>query len=322
MDKTTRNPLRAGDEVVVRPPEEILATLDSDGTLGGMPFMGEMVDLCGQHFRVARRIEKTCLERQRSRRFTANDVLLLEDQRCSGSHHDGCARGCMLFWKEAWLRSASPGESPLTIDMSRREELRKHLTAKSDATHYFCQSTQLKGATAPFLGNQTAKMIPVALREIRSGSRSVMEVVGLMAHWTRMRVRRLIFGGDRMMHGPLKRTPIESLGLKPGEWVRVKSRSEILNTLNHKEENRGLGISHAMTRFCGDRFQVERRVDRMISELTSEMREVKNTVALHGMECICYYKCLGCPRGDLLYWREIWLERDPPPASDGRSDDR
>ena len=45
--------LRAGDLVEVRSLKEILATLDSAGTLEGMPFMQEMVRYCGKRFRVA-----------------------------------------------------------------------------------------------------------------------------------------------------------------------------------------------------------------------------------------------------------------------------
>ena len=41
---------RAGDRVLVRSPEEILATLDADGTLDGLPFMPEMLDWCGKPF--------------------------------------------------------------------------------------------------------------------------------------------------------------------------------------------------------------------------------------------------------------------------------
>ncbi len=53
---------RARDEVVVRPPEEILSTLDANGTLDGLPFMPEMVSSCGENFRVVRRVEKTCVD--------------------------------------------------------------------------------------------------------------------------------------------------------------------------------------------------------------------------------------------------------------------
>ena len=80
---------RRGDLVVVRSSDEILATLDADGTLDGMPFMPEMVESCGQRRRVARRIEKTCVEGDPKieRMFWSRDVVALEDERCSGAAH-------------------------------------------------------------------------------------------------------------------------------------------------------------------------------------------------------------------------------------------
>ena len=44
--------LCAGDWVEVRSRDEILATLDKDGRLDGMPFMPEMFAFCGKRFRV------------------------------------------------------------------------------------------------------------------------------------------------------------------------------------------------------------------------------------------------------------------------------
>ena len=51
----------SGDQVTVRSPEEILSTLDADGTLDGLPFMPEMLEWCGKSLRVERRAEKTCV---------------------------------------------------------------------------------------------------------------------------------------------------------------------------------------------------------------------------------------------------------------------
>jgi len=51
---TARHCFRTGDRVVVRSPAEILATLDMDGTLDGLPFMAEMLESCGRPFRIHR----------------------------------------------------------------------------------------------------------------------------------------------------------------------------------------------------------------------------------------------------------------------------
>jgi hypothetical protein len=70
------------------------------------------------------------------------------------------------------------------------------------------------------------------------------------------------------------------------------------------------------------RGRVRYRVDRLINEQTGVMRELTGTVALKVMknskslneECLCYGELGECPRGELMYWREIWLERVNPKA--------
>jgi hypothetical protein len=63
--------------------------------------------------------------------------------------------------------------------------------------------------------------------------------------------------------------------------------------------------------------EVRYRVDRIIDERTGKMRELHDTVSLQNLqnnetlydECLCYDELGDCPRGELMYWREIWLER-------------
>src|SRR6185503_19428316 len=97
--------LRAGDWVTVRSKEEILRTLDRDGQLDGMPFMPEMFAFCGQRFQVHKRAHKTCdtVFPTRSRRV---DRAVHLETRCDGQAHGGCQAGCLIFWKEAWLKPA------------------------------------------------------------------------------------------------------------------------------------------------------------------------------------------------------------------------
>ena len=56
-DSSKQQPHRffPGDLVTVRPLDEILATLDEQGTLDKLPFMPEMRTFCGRQFRVSRR---------------------------------------------------------------------------------------------------------------------------------------------------------------------------------------------------------------------------------------------------------------------------
>ena len=179
---------RAGDRVLVRSPEEILSTLDADGTLDGLPFMPEMLDWCGKPFRVQRRVEKTCVDVAppawgARRRFPANDVVILDGPRCDGHGHDGCKHGCRIFWKEAWLRPMDAGATTTQRSETGLEELRARLKVKSDENHYFCQSTELFKATEAFTGRHKFWWVRIPFREIRNGDRSVSEILKLFVLW-------------------------------------------------------------------------------------------------------------------------------------------
>src|SRR6266511_204449 len=101
--------LRVGELVGVRSVEEILGTLDQDGRLEALPFMPEMLKFCGRRFRVYKRADKACdrIEFQGMRRM--NDAVHLEGLRCDGEAHGGCQAGCLIHWKEAWLKREEPG---------------------------------------------------------------------------------------------------------------------------------------------------------------------------------------------------------------------
>jgi hypothetical protein len=101
----------------------------------------------------------------------------------------------------------------------------------------------------------------------------------------------------------------------------VKSRAEIIATLGRRGTNKRLRICAEMTRCCRAAAEVDYVVDRIIDERTGEMREIRNTLALRNVrspklsgdpECLCANDLGDCPRGDLMYWREIWLERAGP----------
>src|SRR6266403_2788048 len=103
-----------GDWVEVRSKEEILQTLDDRGMLDGMPFMPEMFAFCGQQFRVYKSAHKTCdysVYPFHSRRLTRTVHL---ETRCDGGAHGGCEAGCLLYWKQDWLRliSEDSGDQP------------------------------------------------------------------------------------------------------------------------------------------------------------------------------------------------------------------
>ncbi len=315
--------LRAGDLVTVRTPNEILKTLDSDGSLDGLPFMPEMLEHCGKHFRVFNRVVQSTIDaaflgsqaESYVREFKNNDVVTLRGIRCSGAQHDGCQRGCSIFWKEAWLRrpdesdqhdmapqasccNVPPGPEPL-------------LKAKTEAGRYYCQSSEFPKATLHLSG---AKRIRKCFSAVAAGNISAGGMVKRIATWMWWKTYRRLIGEPA--RGKLDKTPACSLGLKAGELVEIKSRAEIIETLNAHGRNRGLHFSADQLPFCGGRYRVRGRTDKIIAEGTGEMKNFRDTVTLE--DVLCDSACFafgGCYRSDLLYWREIWLKR----VEDGNS---
>jgi hypothetical protein len=119
--------------------------------------------------------------------------------------------------------------------------------------------------------------------------------------------------GKVVFKGRRKRAPCsvenESLGLKPGEWVEVRSVKEILATLDQHGKLRGLAFNREMAKFCGKRFRVYKRLEKMILESTGELRRIRTpTVMLEGVFCDgeAHDKC---DRSCFCFWREAWLRR-------------
>jgi hypothetical protein len=109
--------------------------------------------------------------------------------------------------------------------------------------------------------------------------------------------------------GQLEKTPMEALELQPGELVEVRSKPEILATLDVWHRNRGLLFDVEMVRYCGGIYRVLRRVHRIIDERTGKMIQMKNPcIILEGVSCRSDYHRL-CPRAIHHYWRENWLKR-------------
>ena len=303
-----------GDLVEVRSLSEILATLDDDRKLDGVPFMREMTRFCGQRFRVFHRADKTCVEGYGVRRM--RDTVLLEGLRCDGSWHDGCQRHCLLFWKEAWLRPANVSALPANVpspsanDRSLGDEC---LTTRKSG-RYFCQSTELADATLPMSRWNVVHFLQDLIRGDVSLGRLAEIIVRMVANRVRSLVGLKKIG---MLAGIRKKTRRGDLNLKPGERVIVLSPREIAETLNDQGRNCGLSFEPDMLEHCGKRYQVAFPIERIISEETGQLIKVTGTVVLDGV--VCQGLCAkNCPRANPFYWRESWLRRVAP--SDASAD--
>lgn len=318
--------LRPGDWIEVRSPDEILQTLEKDGTLNGLPFMPEMIEWCGRRARVFQRVIQAVVDgaslshysESFVRAFKNDDVVLLEGARCSGAAHGGCQRACMIFWKEAWLRKVEDSESSQPAKLEGEAQLRARLKTTAGPDAYFCQSSEFVKATRHLTA---LRRLWNRVTNVRVGNCGPLEMVRRLAVWTWWKARQKLSGP--FPRGTLQKTPAEALDLQPGEWVEVKPLHEIVATLDEKGKNRGLHFFPDMSRHCGRRYRVRSRADHFIAEGTGQMRHFRHTVLLEGaLSDSATYAFGGCPRSDLLCWREIWLRRvQPSPAANANPRD-
>jgi hypothetical protein len=318
--------LKVGDLVEVRSAEEILATLDERGELENLPFMPEMLAFCGQRLTVHKVAHKACdtISRSGMRRMT--NAVHLTGSRCDGSAHGGCQTACSLFWKEQWLQrvdSDSP-PAPSRPSQGRRTLAILEINSRKEPgpdgeARYSCQATELLRAAPTCLPFKDVRQY---VQDVNSGNASVVSVLRTLGVGLFNRLqnaskkalpRRLWFReGMRwrfLKGGVVGRTPTDELDLQPGDLVRIKSKEDILATLDENLLNRGMGFDEEMSRFCGQIAVVQARVQRCIDEKTGRMLTMKSPcIVLKGIFCAGVYNA-GCPREFVPFWREIWLER-------------
>jgi hypothetical protein len=338
--------LRAGDWIEVRSKEEILRTLDQQGRLDGMPFMPQMFQYCGKRLKVYKRAHKTCdtiaFNWESPGRSVADGIHL--DLRCDGKAYGGCHAGCLIFWKEQWLKPvAGPeglGEAPVLATGGggcTEADVVKATSAPrqnpGDETVYTCQATRLFDYTKPLpwwdprqyaedytSGNASLWRILRGVIYVcyYYGTLSNKQKYGGPGRWVYDRFQAFWGGLPFPRHrGTLQRgqvAPLASLALQPGEFVRVKSYEEILRTISQDNKNRGMSFDGEMMPFCGKMFRVRNRVERFIDEKTGKMKTLKTpAVILDGVYCGSRYSNhrMFCPRSIFSWWREVWLERVP-----------
>src|SRR5580658_911307 len=219
--------LRRGDLVELKAPDEILETLDTEGASDRLPFMPEMLEFYGRRFRISRRALTLCFSGPGSSRgFRTDDVVTLDDVRCSGAAHDGCQKGCMIFWREDWLRKVKNTTVQSPVDLPGIDRLRARLKVSNGPKIFYCQASELSKATHPLSRWQRLRRY---LSELRAGNFSALQMAQSFGIWLFWKVRRTVLGV--YPRGSSESTPMEGLNLQPGEWVEVKSLSSIIETL-------------------------------------------------------------------------------------------
>jgi hypothetical protein len=125
--------------------------------------------------------------------------------------------------------------------------------------------------------------------------------------------RERIAGPTRLA---IRRLLNPNAGLRPGEMVEVRSLPEILATLDERGSLDGLPFMPEMAAFCGHRFPVHRRLEKVWEYAHGTgMRRVHNTVLLQALRCNGQSHG-GCQAACQLIWKEAWLKR-PGTGSSG-----
>ncbi|MEV0623171.1 hypothetical protein AB0I81_58340 [Nonomuraea sp. NPDC050404] len=313
---------KVGDLVEVRGEAEILATLDERGELDGLPFMPEMLLYCGKRLTVHKVAHKLCDTQTRTGLRRMERAVHLAAARCDGSAHGGCQTACSMYWKEAWIKPVTdePTTSPQDSRLLPLLEINTRKPAAEDGGERFsCQATELLRAAPTCL---PFKKVDQYVTDVRSGNVGVGRTLQGIAigtfnraqHLARRVLPRRLWLKDGLPWGFLKgrltgKTPAQTLDLQPGELVRVKSKEEILQTLNGDMLNRGMGFEQEMARYCGKTARVQARVERCLDEKTGELLTMKTPcIVLEEVVCVGVHS-LNCPREFVPFWREIWLER-------------
>ena len=119
------------------------------------------------------------------------------------------------------------------------------------------------------------------------------------------------------MSGILRRlNVVSSSQLCAGDWVQVKSREEILATLDRGATLDGMPFMPEMFKYCGQQYRIYKRAFKTCDYSKGmEARRVLSAVHLEGLRCTGEAHG-GCQAECLLFWKEAWLTKIVPPAGE------
>jgi hypothetical protein len=101
----------------------------------------------------------------------------------------------------------------------------------------------------------------------------------------------------------------ESLDLKAGDWVEVRSREEILATLDKRGCLENLPFMPEMFASCSQRFRVYKRAHKTCDTVNDyKGRKMKNAVHLENSRCNGQSHG-GCEASCLIFWKTAWLRK-------------
>lgn len=102
-----------------------------------------------------------------------------------------------------------------------------------------------------------------------------------------------------------------AIPLAQGDLVRVRSREEILSTLDPFKELKGCAFLADMYQYCGTEQRVLRSMRHFMDERDYKLKKARGVILLENIICKGTPTFGECDRCCFLFWREEWLERIP-----------
>jgi hypothetical protein len=94
-----------------------------------------------------------------------------------------------------------------------------------------------------------------------------------------------------------------------GDWVEVRSKEEVLRTLDSSGQLDGTPFMPEMFRFCGKKFQVSKSAHKTCDYTTQYPYRVRRLEETVHLETRCDGEAHGgCQAGCLLFWKTAWLK--------------
>lgn len=96
---------------------------------------------------------------------------------------------------------------------------------------------------------------------------------------------------------------------KVGDWVEVRSKEEILRTLDANGQLDKMPFMPEMLRYCGQRFQIRKSAHKTCDYSTPYPFHTRHLDSTVHLETRCDGTAHdGCQSGCLLYWKHAWLK--------------
>ena len=301
---TKRNEVQfsRGSFVRVKSREKILQNLDALNKRNGCLFMDQMWECCGKEFKVLKIINNYFDEYQYKMYKTKSSLYLLEGLICNGTSetlNGHCDRSCYLLWHGDWLENTDgknkhDDEEIKIASLPESEQICSDLYPKDQ---FFCQLTNI---------HEIVKKNSV-LNEFFQYTANIISSIKTRI----VIILRKISGSTLAADAMADRKKGSQAELQVGDFVKIKSASEIKKFLDKQGKYKGCGFAREMYVHCDKTYKVLKPVSYFYDEAKQKISKAKSIVILENVNCNGSFRLypMRCDRMCFYFWRTEWLEK-------------